>query len=202
MPATNSFYTGNKPKNLGKLKKRAVERVLDCRASFNSNSNKMNLICQKKRPNSSHVSPAPKMSRVTSTNVPPLPQMARCNNTSTNRFVAPLSLRHSLQANRVVVPSLSQTSQSPNTSIPPTRKNGTQSTIETNPTCSDPLIETLRTHTQPEAPSRTLSNPGAQYGHSSDNLDRPPSSHPGCEQGSGVLVSNMHMETLPSVFLA
>ncbi|KAL2493876.1 uncharacterized protein Fot_37633 [Forsythia ovata] len=126
------------------------------------------------------------MSRVTSTNVPPLPQMARCNNTSTNRFVAPLSLRHSLQANRVVVPSLSQTSQSPNTSIPPTRKNGTQSTIETNPTCSDPLIETLRTHTQPEAPSRTLSNPGAQYGHSNDNLDRPPSSHPGCEQGSVV----------------
>ncbi|KAL2529960.1 Uncharacterized protein Fot_22561 [Forsythia ovata] len=99
---------------------------------------------------------------------------------------SPLSLRYSLKTNRVVVPSLSQTSQSPNTSIPPTRKNGTQSTIETIPTCSTPLIETLCTHTQLEASSRTLPNPSAQYGHSSDNLDRPHSSHPGCEQGSGV----------------
>ncbi|KAL2550018.1 Uncharacterized protein Fot_11548 [Forsythia ovata] len=115
---------------------------------------------------------------MTSTNVHPLPHTARSNSTPTNRFVAPLSLQYSLKANRVVVPSLSQTSQSPNTSIPPTRKNGTQSTIETIPTCSAHLIETLRTHTQPEAPSRTLPNPSAQYGHSSDNLDRPPSSHP------------------------
>ncbi|KAL2538184.1 Uncharacterized protein Fot_19575 [Forsythia ovata] len=111
------------------------------------------------------------MSRVTSTDVPPLPQTARSNSTSTNR---------------VVVPSLSQTSQSSNTSIPPTRKNGTQSTIETIPTCFAPLIETLRTHTQHEAPSRTLPNPGAQYGHSSDNVDRPPSSESGCEKGSGA----------------
>ncbi|KAL2553355.1 Uncharacterized protein Fot_06974 [Forsythia ovata] len=124
----------------------------------------MNLICRKKRPNSSHVSPAPKMSRVTSTNEPHLPQTSRSNSTSTNRF----------------------TSQSPNTSIPPTHKIGTQSTTETIPTCSAPSIETHRTHTQPEAPSRTLPNPGAQYGPSSDNLDRPPSSHPNCEQGSFV----------------
>ncbi|KAL2488487.1 uncharacterized protein Fot_41779 [Forsythia ovata] len=145
----------------------------------------MNLICRKKRPNSSHVSPAPKMSRVTSTNEPDLPQTSRSNSTSTNRFVAPLSLRHSLQANRVI-PSFSQTSQSPNTSIPPTHKIWTQSTTETIPPCSAPSIETHRTHTQPEAPSRTLPNPGAQYGPSSDNLDRPPSSHPNCEQGSVV----------------
>ncbi|KAL2545246.1 Uncharacterized protein Fot_14479 [Forsythia ovata] len=146
----------------------------------------MNLICRKKRPNSSHVSPATKMSRVTSTNMPHQPQTSRSNSTSTNRFVAPLSLRYSLQANRVV-PSFSQTSQSPNTSIPPTSKIGTQSTIETIPTCSTPLIETLRTRTQPEAPSRTLPNPSAQYGPpSSDNFDRPTSRHPGCEQGSAV----------------
>ncbi|KAL2554978.1 Uncharacterized protein Fot_08597 [Forsythia ovata] len=145
----------------------------------------MNLICRKKRPNSSHVSPATKMSRVTSTNMPHQPQTSRSNSTSTNRFVAPLSLRYSLQANRVV-PSFSQTSQSPNTYIPPTSKIGTQSTIETIPTCSTPLIETLRTRTQPEAPLRTFPNPSAQYGPSSDNFDRPPSHHPGCEQGSAV----------------
>ncbi|KAL2493813.1 Uncharacterized protein Fot_37570 [Forsythia ovata] len=112
-------------------------------------NDQMNLICHKKRPNSSH---APKMSGVTSTNVPLLPQTSRSNSTSTNRFVAPLSLRHSLQANR--------------------------STTETIPTCSAPSIETLRTHTQTEALSRTLPNPGAQYGPSSDNLDRSPSRHP------------------------
>ncbi|KAL2467465.1 Uncharacterized protein Fot_50990 [Forsythia ovata] len=100
-------------------------------------------------------------------------------------FVAPLSLQHSLQANRVI-PSFSQTSQSPNTSIPPTHKIGTQSTTETIPPCSAPSIETHHSHTQPEAPSRTLPNPGEQYGPSSDNLDRPPSSHPNCEQGSVV----------------
>ncbi|KAL2463418.1 Uncharacterized protein Fot_53074 [Forsythia ovata] len=138
----------------------------------------MNLIFHKKRPNSSHVSPTPKMSRVTSTNVHHLPQTSRSNSTSTNRFVALLSLRHSLQANRIVL-SFSQTSQSPNTFIPPTRKIGTQSTTETIPTCSAPSIETPRTHKQPEAPSRTLPNQGAQYGPSSDNLDQPPSCHPG-----------------------
>ncbi|KAL2492494.1 Uncharacterized protein Adt_28122 [Abeliophyllum distichum] len=143
----------------------------------------MNLICRKKRPNSAHVSPPTKMSKVTSTNVPHLPQTSRSNSTSTNRFVAPLSLRNSLQANRVV-PSFSQTSQSLNTSIPPTSKIGTQSTTKTIPTCSTPLMETLRTHTQPEAPTRTLPNPSAQYGPSNDNFDQPTSRHPVCEQGS------------------
>ncbi|KAL2486838.1 Uncharacterized protein Adt_31594 [Abeliophyllum distichum] len=137
----------------------------------------MNLICRKKRPNSSHVSPPSKMSKVTSTNVPHLPQTSRSNSTSTNRFVAPLSLRNSLQANRVV-PSFSETSQSLNTSIPPTSKIGTQSTTKTIPTCSTPLMETLGTNSQPEAPSRTLPNPSAQYGPSNDNFDQPISRHP------------------------
>ncbi|KAL2486650.1 Uncharacterized protein Adt_31406 [Abeliophyllum distichum] len=132
-----------------------------------------------------HVSPPTKMSKVTSTNVPHLPQTSRSNSTSTNRFVAPLSLRNSLQANRVV-PSFSQTSQSLNTSIPPTSKIGTQSTTKTITTCSTPLMETLHTHTQPEAPTRTLPNPSAQYGPSNDNFDQPTSRHPVCEQGSAV----------------
>ncbi|KAL2531447.1 Uncharacterized protein Adt_04798 [Abeliophyllum distichum] len=119
------------------------------------------------------------MSRVMSTNMPPLPQ-TQSNSTSTNRFVAPLSLRRSLKANRVV-PSLSHTSQSPNTSIPPTRKIGTQSTTETIVTCTAPLSETIRTHTH-----RTLPNQGTQNGLPGDNLDRPPSRHPGCEQDSVI----------------
>ncbi|KAL2542320.1 Uncharacterized protein Adt_03298 [Abeliophyllum distichum] len=129
------------------------------------------------------------MSRVMSTNMPPLPQ-TQSNSTSTNRFVAPLSLRCSLKANRVV-PSLSHTSQSPNTSIPPTRKIGTRSTTKTIVTCTTPLIETIRTHTHPEAPLRTLPNQGAQYGLPSDNLDRPPSRHLGCEQDSVIGVGRL-----------
>ncbi|KAL2486631.1 Uncharacterized protein Adt_31387 [Abeliophyllum distichum] len=124
------------------------------------------------------------MSRVMSTNMPPLPQ-TQSNSTSTNRFVAPLSLRRSLKANRVV-PSSSHTSQSPNTSIPPTRKIGTQSTTETIVTCTAPLSETIRTHTHPEAPLRTLPNQGTQNGLPGDNLDLPPSRHPGCEQDSVI----------------
>ncbi|KAL2470985.1 Uncharacterized protein Adt_39121 [Abeliophyllum distichum] len=126
------------------------------------------------------------MSRVMSTNMPPLPQ-TQSNSTSTNRFVAPLSLRRSLKANRVV-PSLSHTSQSPNTSIPPTRKIGIQSTTETIVTCTASLIETIHTHTHPEAPLRTLPNQDTQYGLPGDNLDRPPSRHPGCEQDSGTIL--------------
>ncbi|KAL2455845.1 Uncharacterized protein Fot_57236 [Forsythia ovata] len=132
------------------------------------------------------------MPRVTSTIVPPLPQTSQSNITSTNRFVAPLSLRHSLQTNRLVSSS-SQSSQSPNTSIPTTRKIATQSSTETIPTCSAPLIKNFHTHTHPETPSRTLPNPSTQYGPSSDNLDRPPARsvttvrhHPSCEQGSGA----------------
>ncbi|KAL2453611.1 Uncharacterized protein Adt_48889 [Abeliophyllum distichum] len=118
----------------------------------------MNLICHKKCPNNSHVSPAPKMSRVTNTIVPPLPQSSQSNITSTNRLES----------------SSSQTSQSPNASIPTTRKIATQSSTETIPMCSAPLIKNFHTHTHPKTPSRTLANPSAQYGSSSDNLDRPP----------------------------
>ncbi|KAL2542738.1 Uncharacterized protein Adt_03716 [Abeliophyllum distichum] len=113
------------------------------------------------------------MSRVTNTIVPPLPQSSQSNITSTNRFVAPLSLRHSLQTNRLVSSS-SQTSQSPNTSIPMTHKIATLSCTETIPSCSAPLIKNFHTHTHPKTPSRTLANPSAQYGPSSDNFEWPP----------------------------
>ncbi|KAL2491530.1 Uncharacterized protein Adt_27158 [Abeliophyllum distichum] len=93
---------------------------------------------------------------------------------------------HSLDNTNRVVPSLSHTSQSPNTSIPPTRKIGIQSTTETIVTCTAPLIETIHTHTHPEAPLRTLPNQGTQYGLPGDNLDRPPSRYPGREQDSVI----------------
>ncbi|CAA3011255.1 Hypothetical predicted protein, partial [Olea europaea subsp. europaea] len=117
----------------------------------------------------------------------PLLQTSLSNSLSTNRFVPLLSL----QANRSAPP-LSQTCQSPNTSLPLERKIGTRSTIESIPTCSAPLVETVRTPTHPEIGTRTLPNPGEQqYGPSSDNLDQPPSRpmsailrHPSCKQGS------------------
>ncbi|KAL2501452.1 uncharacterized protein Fot_35300 [Forsythia ovata] len=98
------------------------------------------------------------MSRVTSTIVPPLPQTSRSNITSTNRFVAPLSLRHSLQTSKL-----------------------------------------------PETPSRTRPNPSAQYGPSSDNLDRPPARpvsaarhHIGYENGSCAGHLPMNPDDVPT----
>ncbi|CAA2959914.1 Hypothetical predicted protein [Olea europaea subsp. europaea] len=114
-------------------------------------------------------------------------------------FVPPLSLQHSLEANRLVHP-LSPTSQSPNTSLHQHHKIVTRSTIKNIPTCSGPLIETTHAPTHPEITARTLPNPGAEYGPSNDKLDQPPSHptsvvhrHPGRKQGSGTAKSeNVH----------